>query len=343
MHDLLVVGAGPAGLAVAIGAARAGLDVALCERRPGPIDKACGEGLMPSALAALACLGVDPPGAPIKGIRYRDATRSVTATFTTGPGRGVRRTTLHAALHAAAGTAGVELHQADVAEVRQHPDHVEAAGLRARYLVAADGLHSPIRAALGLHRRSRSPNRWGQRRHYLLDPADGPGPDVVEVHWAAHSEAYLTPVDEHTVGVAVLSSVRGPYEVQLREFPALARRLRGAEPVSDVRGAGPLRQRTRHRVAGRVLLVGDAAGYVDALTGEGIAISLATAAALVQCLLDGHPDRYERAWTRTSRRTRLLTNALLWARHQPPLARAIVPLAAHAPTLYRRAVDQLAG
>jgi flavin-dependent dehydrogenase len=101
-------------------------------------------------------------------------------------------------------------------------------------------------------------------------------------------------------------------------------------------------QRTRARVAGRVLLVGDAAGYVDALTGEGIAIALTTAAELVSCLAAGNPAGYEAAWRRASRRTRLLTSGLLWARQHTPLERIVVPLASRIPPLFTATVNALA-
>lgn len=88
MIDLLVAGGGPAGLATAIHAARAGLDVVVAEPRPGPVDKACGEGLMPAAVHALADLGVAVGGRPLRGIRYVDARYEAEAHFRAGPGRG---------------------------------------------------------------------------------------------------------------------------------------------------------------------------------------------------------------------------------------------------------------
>ncbi len=339
MHDVLVAGAGPAGLAVAIGAARAGMDVVVCDRRTGPIDKACGEGLMPAAVRALAALGVDPPGHDIRGIAYLRGARAARAAFTSGTGRGVRRTVLHDALLAAAADHGVPILRRRITDVRQQPDHVSADDLRARYLVAADGLHSAIRSAAGLARPSTAEPRWGQRRHYAMPPWT----DFVEVTWAARAEAYVTPVADGVVGVAVLSGDRGPFEHQLAAFPHLAARLSGAPPASGVRGAGPLRQRVSHRVAGRILLVGDAAGYVDALTGEGIAVSLAAAEQLVACLLADRPDRYDDAWRTVSRRSRWITSGLLWARGRPPLARAVVPLAVALPSVFAAAVNQLAG
>jgi flavin-dependent dehydrogenase len=342
MHDVVVVGGGPAGLAVALGCARAGMDVVVCEKRSGVLDKACGEGLMPGAVRALAALGVDPPGHPIDGITYRQGATVAHAPFRNGTGRGVRRTQLHDTLCTAVGRAGIPVLASPVTDVVQYEEHVQAGALRARYLVAADGLHSAIRDLVGLTATSRARTtpqpRWGLRRHYALAPFS----TSVEVTWARRSEAYVTPVAPDTIGVAILSSVRGGFTEQLAAFPELEARLSGARTVSRVRGAGPLRQRATGRVAGRVLLAGDAAGYVDALTGEGLALSLTTAAELVRCLCAGRPADYERAWLRTSRRSRWLTESLLWARNRPVFGRRIVPVAARAPWAFAAAVDQLA-
>ncbi|MER5728422.1 NAD(P)/FAD-dependent oxidoreductase [Streptomyces sp. NPDC002138] len=342
MIDLLVVGGGPAGLATAIHAALAGFDVVVAEPRPAPIDKACGEGLMPGAVRALDALGVKVPGHPLRGIRYVDASgeRRAEAVFRAGHGLGARRTLLHEALTERAVQLGIPILPRRVRNVIQYADHVTADGMAARHLVAADGLHSPTRRALGLDERPRAgrqPPRYGLRRHYSVEPWS----DLVEVHWSAESEAYVTPLGPRQVGIAVLTSEQLPYDAQLARFPLLVSRL-GEGGRTPVRGAGPLRQHARTQVAGRVLFVGDAAGYVDALTGEGLTLALTAAAALVRCLREGRPQAYACAWRRLSRNYRLLTKSLLWARNQPRLAPLITPAAVRFPGLFQHAVNLLA-
>jgi flavin-dependent dehydrogenase len=335
--DLLVAGGGPAGLATAIFGARAGLEVVVVERRHGPVDKACGEGLMPHGIELLRRLGVQPQGKPFRGITYLDDRHRVTGLFRGGPGCGVRRTVLHAGLLEAAAAAGVRIEHGDVGPVSQNSTSVQCNGFHAHYLAAADGLHSPIRASLGLAQASRGPRRWGIRRHVLMPPWS----DCVEVYWSDGAEAYVTPVADDCVGVAILTSQRGGFDEHLRALPALQERLCGQADGHD-RAAGPLRQRVRNRMAGRVMLVGDAAGYVDALTGEGLGIAFGAAELLVDCVAAGRPEDYDRRWRWMSRRYRVLTAAVLHASGMPVVRPRIVPAAARFPGVFRGMVNLLA-
>lgn len=336
--QVLVAGGGPVGLAAAIEARLAGLDATVVEPRDGPIDKACGEGLMPGALPELARLGVDPPGMPIPGIVYRDARRRVEHRFSGGPGRGVRRTALHAALRDRAAAAGVRFHEGRVDAVRQRAGFVEAVGIRADWLFGADGLHSAVAREVGLALPPpRARRRFGQRRHYAVAPWS----EFVEVVWTSVGEFYLTPVGERLVGVALLAPRGAQFDAALAATPELRERLRGVEAASDLRGAGPFRQRTKARVAGRVLLVGDASGYVDALTGEGLRIGFAQARAAVAAICTGDPGGYESAWERETRDFRRLTGGLVRLAASP-LRGAVVPTASRFPAVFARAVERLA-
>jgi len=90
-----------------------------------------------------------------------------------------------------------------------------------------------------------------------------------------------------------------------------------------------------------VLLVGDASGYVDAITGEGLRLGFAQAEAAVTAALHGRPGSYEGEWTRITRDFRVLTSGLVMAARSP-LRPAIVPLAAALPRVYGAVVERLA-
>lgn len=335
--DVIVVGGGPVGLAAAIEARLRSLAVVVIEPRNSAIDKACGEGLMPGAVPALARLGVDPPGHPLRGVSYRDARRRVDHFFSGGEGRGVRRTTLHAALHARAVALGVEFVDARVERLEQDVAGVTAAGIRARYLLGADGLHSTVRRLSGLERPLPSGRRFGLRQHFQMEPES----DLIEVYWTKSVEAYVTPVGDGVVGIAVLGRPGTDFATSIASIPELQRRVRGRSPVSSLRGAGPFRQRASARVAGRVMLVGDASGYVDAITGEGIRIGLAQATAAIDCVAEDTPHRYERAWASSTRDFRMLTGGLVSAATSP-LRGAIVPAASRLPGVFGAVVERLA-
>jgi 2-polyprenyl-6-methoxyphenol hydroxylase-like FAD-dependent oxidoreductase len=354
--DLAIIGGGPAGLATAIGAALRGLSVAVFDKQPWPVDKACGEGLMPSGLSALERLGAlqhldRADAAPFESITYvqEDGTRAVGLLPPPG-GLGVRRLALSRALVSRAREVGVTLHEhRGVRQHRRLDDGMEvvtdAGAVHARMLVAADGLHSPAREREGLAGPVARSRRFGLRRHVRLKP----WAPTVEVHFADGVEAYVTPAGVERVGVAFLwEASAAPSDVSfeglLSRFPPLVERLRGVEFDSSARGAGPLLQVVTRRVAPRFALVGDAAGYVDAITGEGLTQAFEGAAALVEVLpevlrRDGAVEAFapfERAVERSFTRYARLASSLLWLARHPALRRAAVRTLARSPALFRR-------
>lgn len=345
--DVLIVGAGPVGLAAAIEARLAGLTAMVLEPRESAIDKACGEGLMPGALPVLERLGVRPSGHPLRGVSYRSGDLRVDHVWRSGVGLGVRRTTLSAKLAERTDGLGVERAELKVTEIEQGPASVTAKGvsangastrITARYLLGADGLHSTVRSLCGLnvavpeHRR-----RYGFRRHFYLAPWS----DLIEVHWSREVEAYVTPVADDTIGIAVLGARGIRFDDAIASIPALANRIAAAAPASTLRGAGPFRQGAARRVDGRVMLVGDASGYVDAITGEGIRLGLTQARAAIDCITAGRPALYEREWARATRDFRMLTSGLV-AAAQSGLRSRIVPTAVMLPRVFGGVVERLA-
>jgi flavin-dependent dehydrogenase len=335
--DLLIVGGGPAGLATAIAARLGGLTATVLERARPPIDKPCGEGLMPAGVARLDELGVRLPaaaGRPFRGVRYRDGELLAEAEFPGAAGLGIRRTALHEALVRRAGEVGVELRWGTavrgLAPGGVATDHGAVSG---RWLVGADGLNSRLRSWAELEGPAGRHRRFGVRRHYRREPWT----DKVEVWWADGVEAYVTPVAARLVGVALLwSGGKSRFDRLLARFPALAERLAGAEPASRDKGAGPLDRRPRRVWRDRLLLVGDAAGYLDAITGEGMDLAFHQAFALVDAVRRDDPRRYARYCRRLARLPFALIRLLLFAERRPALRRRLIRTLADDPRLFRR-------
>jgi flavin-dependent dehydrogenase len=294
--DVAIAGGGPAGLAASIHAARAGLSVAVFDREELPRDKACGEGLMPSGLRALERLGARSQlqaseWAPIRGIRYVQEDGSCLEGRLPGDGGiGIRRTALARVLLERAQEAGVSIHSRSPVRAHRRTEtgvsvETDNGSWDAAVLVAADGLASPLRASEGLDLPVSGPRRFGLRQHVRLRPWT----DCVEVHLSDGLEAYVTPAGAERVGVAFLwedgrAGQQVSWPALLQRVPALAERLKSAVMDSTPRGAGPLLRRVRARVRPRFVLLGDAAGYVDAITGEGLSLALVCAEALGACL-----------------------------------------------------------
>jgi 2-polyprenyl-6-methoxyphenol hydroxylase-like FAD-dependent oxidoreductase len=291
LRDVIVIGGGPAGLALSIAAAQQGLDVVVLERGSYPVDKACGEGLFPAGVRALAALGVlehlDPGEvASLRVIRWIDGGLSAEARLPDG-GLGVRRTALSSAMVKRARALGVQVREG--ANVRHHHRHpsfalVETAGgsERGRLLVAADGLASSARRREGLELSAAGAPRFGLRRHF----ARAPWSDAVEVHFGDGVEAYVTPAGRGRVGIALLceDATRAGFAALLAGFPALRARVEGVPMDSQPAGAGPFCRAARTRALDRLVLLGDAAGCVDPIAGVGVSLALQSALALGQTL-----------------------------------------------------------
>lgn len=329
--DVLVIGGGPAGLAAAVAARGKGLRVTVVDCARPPVDKACGEGLMPDGIEALRQLGfgiglADP--FPFRGIRFVDGGVSVDASFPKGCGLGVRRTALHNAMVATAESAGVELIWGEL--VSGLDPHGASLGRRrritARWTIGADGGHSRVREWAGLEAHPPALRRFGFRRHYRI----APWTDCMEVHWGRDAQVYATPVGAEEVCVALVSG--DPHrrlDGALAEFPEVAERLQTAAATTVEVGGVTFSRRLPRVVHERVALIGDASGSVDAVTGEGLCLAFRQAIALADSLEHGDLARYEAAHRRLMRRPAFMAALLLSFDSRPRLRRrALMALAA---------------
>jgi menaquinone-9 beta-reductase len=335
--DVFVIGGGPAGLAAAIAARQRGFDVIVADGAEPPIDKACGEGLMPDTIGVMDQLGMEVSGLDgfiLEGIRFLDSNVSVKAEFSAGQGMGVRRVILHRHLVEQARNAGVTLQwKTSVTGISSAGVMLAGKTIAARWIIGADGIRSRVRGWAGLEFSYQGQPRYAFRRHYQIQPWSA----YTEVHWGRNAQAYVTPVGRNDVCVVLISrNPRERYACLAAEFPQLADRLGSSRSAGDERGAVTLSHGLERVHRGRVALIGDASGSVDAITGQGLCLSFHQAAALADALECGDLSRYQAAHRRLARRPKLMGRLLLLLDKQPRVRhRAMRALAEH-PELFAR-------
>jgi flavin-dependent dehydrogenase len=335
--DVFVVGGGPAGLAAAIAARQQGFLVTVADCAAPPIDKACGEGLMPDSLEVVRRLGLclEPgDGASFRGITFVGPKSAVAASFPRGCGLGMRRVRLHRMFVEHADALGVELlWRARVSFPDAATLAVNGARVRSRWVIGADGQNSRVREWAGLSAGKTHALRFALRRHYRVRRWS----DYVEIYWGEGGQAYVTPVGADNICVALISRQRWfTFEDGLLGFPQLAERLAGAAPASDVRGALTISRRLRRVWRGNVALVGEASGSVDAITGEGLALGFRQALALAPALAAGDLAAYAADHRGISHLPEFMARSMLLLDSSAAIRRRTLMALARQPALFAR-------
>ena len=322
--DVLVVGAGPAGLATAIAAAANGLRVVVADARRPPINKPCGEGLLPEAVDALRSIGIELDsslGCPLKGFRFSDDSYSVSAPIERGRAFGLRRTALHNLLVARAAEVGVIFRWgARVSEFAPAGARINGEFVDYRWLVGADGLNSSVRRWAKFNwPRISCRTRFGFRRHFAIRPWS----KFVEVYWGKKFQMVVTPTHAEDVCVSFFSrDLKLRITDGLSEFPEVAEHLKRAYGATPEQGSLVGLTSTWRVASAHVALVGDASCSVDGIAGHGLSLGLQQARALADALSRGDLRSYRSAHRRIVsmplRMTRLLLlmDASTWVRRK---------------------------
>ena len=335
--EVFVGGGGPAGLAAAIAARLAGFAVTVVDCARPPIDKACGEGIMPDGLSVLSKLGVtvnSETAAPFRGIRFVNGGTRVEARFAHGVGYGLKRTVLHQLLIDRATELGASLHWgARITGVCEKGVLVDGKRVACRWLLCADGHNSLLRKLSGLDVSNPAQRRFGFRRHYKLAPWS----DFVEVHWSDCGQMYVTPVSDDEICIALITRRTGlRFSEALAHFPDLSKRLKDTTPEDRDLGALTVTRTLSTVQLGNVALLGEASGSVDAVTGEGLSMAFRQAIAVADAMRAGDLRRYEAAHRKIARLPRAMSRLMLTMDNHPRLRnRAFRALAAE-PDYFRR-------
>ena len=336
--DVCVIGGGPAGLAAAIAARQRGLQVILADGSAPPIEKPCGEGLMPETLSALQKLGVEFDRAEsqtFRGISFLQKNGGVTADFPQSTGVGLRRTVLHERLVRRAEECGVRLlWKCPVIGIDGDLVQLSSGVIRSKWIIGADGHGSRVRRWSGLEKSWHNEQRHARRRHYHVEPWS----KYAEIYWASHAQLYVTPIGCNEVCIVVLSeeSEHANFAGALAEFPELQRKLEGAELASRERGAVTAMRSLRRVQRNNVALLGDASGGIDAITGEGLRLAFQQAFALADAMTAGDLRWYEQAHRKLMRRPMLMGELMLWLGRNPGIRSRVIRAMQNRPELFAR-------
>lgn len=289
---------------------------------------------MPDAREALDQLGIEVPvenGHLFHGICFRTEDSAASAHFTRGKGLGVRRTVLHRVLVEHAASLGVEMQWGTRVDVLGD-GKVAANGVEwsTRWIIGADGQRSRIRHFAKLDHPHLS-QRYGYRQHYRVKPWT----DCVEVYWAREGQAYVTPTSENEVCVALVMEEKQDRMRHLAQmFPSLGERLAGCGPTTNERGALTICRKLPRVTRGSVALIGEAAGSIDAVTGEGMALAFKQALALGEALPRENLALYESRNRQIRRMPFMMSQLMVFLGRHPQLQGRIIHACQQDPSLF---------
>jgi 2-polyprenyl-6-methoxyphenol hydroxylase-like FAD-dependent oxidoreductase len=340
LQDVVIIGGGPAGIATAIAARLKGFCVTVIDARKPPIDKPCGEGVLPEAVDALRHLGVELDSKLLfrfSGFQFSDESSSACAQIPAGKAFGIRRTVFHRLLVDRALDLGVNfLWGTRLARLDSRGAETSVGFIASRWLVGADGSSSNVRRFAGLEPRRAAHFRFGFRRHFEI----APWTDQVEVHWGEKCQLVLTPTGPREICISLFASdSRLRLGRALDAFPAVGRRVATAQPASTEAGTATMLSKAHAATRGNVALVGDASCTVDGIAGQGLSLAFQQAIELAEALSRGDLGHYAAAHARIARIPERTTRLLLAMNASSVLRRKALRLFAANPAIFARMIS----
>lgn len=333
LYDFLVIGGGPVGLFAAIELSNSGKSVALLEKKNFPVDKVCGEGIMPLGQLLLKKNGLSfssSQSKPFVGIDYFEK-RELKAhlTFNQLTGIAVRRTELSDKLKEKALSLGVKIiENATYLGHNQNSNNIschyncegETRALKCQKIIAADGIHSSVRKYLGLKSKFLAYERIGFRWHLQMKPLS----DTVQVFWSKGTEAYITPVGDNQIEIALLTFKKSHQKINYYElidnFPHLKKLIKGQIP-RGIKGYGPFPLQMKKMISSNVIFIGDAFAFIDGITGDGLSFGFLQGHLLAK--LSNDLETFEKEVINYFRTYKLITYSALLMSYSPLLRKII--------------------
>lgn len=316
------------------------MSVTVADGAVPPVEKPCGEGLMPETQVALREMGISlslQEGYRFRGIRFLQGDSHVCSDFPSGQGTGLRRTLLHDKLIARAEQCGVRLlWKTPVLGISQAGVNLSSGFHASRWIVGADGSGSRVRRWSGLDDSHQKTQRHASRRHYRMRPWS----DYMEIYWGRGVQAYVTPVGSEEICI-VLTGTRAEdvhFDGALRNWPELNERLAHATMSTRERGVLTYMRSLREVFKGNVALIGDASGGVDAITGEGLRLAFRQAGVLADAIEHGNLQNYASSHRKLSRHPMMMGRILLALGKHDKFRVRVLQMFAKNPELFARIV-----
>ncbi len=352
--NIAIIGAGPAGLSTAIALAQKGQLVSIFDKASLPINKVCGEGILPTGVKYLTnIIGVEfiskIESYPFKGIKYIDSNGTIAiGEFNNSKGFGIKRLKLAQALYSLCKTfpniTFYENHK--LITLKSSPKQLEFTVENSldkstktfadfNYLIGADGRLSTVRNLISNKGKKPTSLKRKGARLYIATP---PWTNMVEVYWANNIEAYVTPNSHKSIGIMFswdLKNFKANEDTLLSFFPTLKEKIDNKERQGPLMYIGNFAHQSQEASVDNIAFIGDAVVFMDGVTGEGLSLAFEAANLLSESIINDDLISYNIDIKKLKNKYIVITNLALLLTQHKFLRKCIIKLFSLFPTIFR--------